>query len=185
MWWKKVVILIIVVLLGVALWFLYPRAHYIKHTQYSVGNYAVLVDTQEKSTQDADTVQLCRYTVQYQGKTIELGTYKEQGTCEMTQAPTLSNGILAVITQAYVFLYDPKTGDILKLDPFALNGFSQFATEKSINIYTDFPQKRFIVSGQTLQVLYQRNAGDTKTPQRLMFTSNDSGKSFVFDPTQQ
>ena len=94
----------------------------LKEGQYTVGEYRVQAKVAD--SQGSDGLTNCDISITYKNQKIPIGTYPQKGTCQMEQTPTLSNGMLAVITQAYVFLYDPKTGEIHKLDPFSTPGFS-------------------------------------------------------------
>ena len=182
---NKVLILFSITLVaGAVFWLVTRDGERTQQKPYNIGEFSVTTDT-EGGGSGVDGIRKCSYTVSYQNKKIPLGSYEQRGTCEMSQTPTLSNGMLAVITQVYVFLYDPKTDRKIMLDPRSITGFNSFMEEREIDIYSDFPQKRFIVSGDTLQIIYTRKPGDSRVPQMLQFVSQDNGKSFTFDPETQ
>ncbi len=156
------------------------------NASYQVGSFTIKEDKSDVGIPLLGQKK-CHYSTIFQNKTIDLGEYVENGTCgEVDQKPVLANGMLAIIAGRVVFFYDQKKDIVMKLDPEEIKTFQEFAKTKNINV-ANYPNRRFFINGDQLQVLYTSDPDSKKqiSPASLTFISQNAEKSFVFNHTQQ
>jgi len=182
---KKNKLIVLILIIVIVIFFLFRNSQNKKPAeQWLVENGKPVVSVSEKQNGAGKT---CTYTATYGKKIITLDATIQTGDCSVSQGPILANGMLAVIAKDYVFIYDPVKDVTIKLDPYTLSGFSEFAKKYNINLSSEFTTKRFFINGDTLRILYTRNVDEKPRdfPQTLMFATTDWGKTFTFDPKTQ
>ncbi|MEM9776358.1 MAG: hypothetical protein AAF902_17410 [Chloroflexota bacterium] len=107
-----------------------------------------------------------------------LGRYTNEGSEGITIQPMVVDLKLIVFSTSYVFVMDPG-GPPIELNPYEAEGWSEYAQTHQLNGHYDYIATDFWESGSNWLIAYDCVFCQDGKPEKLLFYSNDEGKSFT------
>ncbi|MCP4193742.1 MAG: hypothetical protein GY768_24280 [Planctomycetaceae bacterium] len=125
-----------------------------------------------------DRVYQRTYWIVENGKTVPVGSYRNESDVGVVYQPFLLDGSIVILTSSYVFLVSADN-QIKKFSPFKVGQWREYSDRAGVNGFYDYHAKTVEKKGDVWKFSYLRNDADrSHLPTSVYFTTSDDWRSF-------